>query len=363
MKKYLLTALLFASAGCLWAQDQPPAGKFSGYVFGDYFYHVQRDSLIGTLKNTALSGARDFQGFQIRRIYFTYDNTISAAFSARFRMEATTGSPIVKDAYLKWKDVFRGSDACFGLQPTPAYEISEAAWGYRSLEKTIMDLRGIVPSRDLGASLRGSLAGSGTLGYWLMVGNNSGTGTESDKFKRYYANIQVRPSEELQATLYADYAAQPDVNDPSVTALPPQSVGHGTLTTAVFAGYAKKDRFTVGIEGFMTSTKHDYATAGSSSLRTRTSAGVSVFGSVNLASELVFVGRYDWYDPNTDDAASVVSNALERNYLLAGLAWRADKNVSIIPNIQVETYEKAARASVRADASVTARITLSYVFL
>ncbi|HLP15487.1 MAG TPA: hypothetical protein VK470_04450 [Bacteroidota bacterium] len=369
MKKivFVFTTMLCASA---FAQEAPH-GKFSGYMFGDYFYNVQRDTSIALFKNTAVNGARDFQGFQLRRIYFTYDNEIAQAFTTRFRLESTTGSPIVKDAYLKWKNMFAGSDLYFGVQPTPAYDISESAWGYRSLEKTIMDLRGIVPSRDLGVSLRGKLTGDGSLNYWVMVGNNSGTNAETDKFKRYYVNFQIKPVANLQATLYADYAAQPAVNDPASVTIPKATVSHSTMTTAVFVGYGMPDRYNLGVEGFLSTTEHDFAKTGSSSLNARSAMGISVFGSLNLSSDLSAVARFDLFNPNTDsDAkdplkvpASVVAASLARNYLIASLVWKADKNVSIMPNIQYETNEKAANAPVTPKSSVTARVTFYYIFL
>ncbi len=137
--------------------------KLSGYMFGDYFYNAQRDDDITTLSNVALGGPEEFNGFLLRRIYFTYDDDISKDFAVRFRLEADSVSldsrgkitVFVKDAYLRWKNIGK-NEFIFGIQPPPAYEVSEAAWAYRSLEKTIMDLRGIVSSRDIGVSLRGN---------------------------------------------------------------------------------------------------------------------------------------------------------------------------------------------------------------
>jgi len=93
---------------------------------------------------------------------------------------------------LTWKNVFVGSNLTFGTQLTPGFAISEANWGYRFLEKTIMDQKGLVGAVDLGISLRGKLTSDGTFNYWLMIGNNSASGTvpENNKYKRYYADIQ-----------------------------------------------------------------------------------------------------------------------------------------------------------------------------
>ena len=156
MKKALsfLTVILFF-AGFSFAQDSSP--KFSGLMFGDYFYNAGSHD----------SNLKDLNGFQLRRIYLNTDYTISENFMTRFRFEAdqtaasnTAGGKLgvmVKDAWLGWKNIFTGSDLIFGLSPTPAFDVSEGAWGHRYLEKTIMDLNGAVPSRDLGIDLKGNL--------------------------------------------------------------------------------------------------------------------------------------------------------------------------------------------------------------
>ena len=356
--KYISTILLAALSltSIIYTQDKP-VPKISGYMFGEYFYNVARDTGISSLSNVATGGKKDLNGFQFRRIYFTYDNEISSTFSARFRLEGTTGSPIIKDAYLKWKNVFDGSDLLFGLQPTPAFEISEGFWGYRSLEKTILDLRGIVTSRDLAVSLKGKLDESAMIKYWVMFGNNSSTGAESDKYKRLYAHLQFAPTEKISLTVYSDYKMQPSINDLKSTSTPKATLNHNALTTAVFAGYTEKDMFKFGFEGFLQSTPNDYKDGSPDSLVSKNAIGLSVFGSYNLSAVLSLVGRYDLFDPNMNNKAKSDS----RNYFIFGADWKADKNVSIIPNILYETYEGIGSRSV--EASVTARITLFYTFL
>ena len=143
MKKMLALSTLLILLGLSISVGQ---GKFGGYMFADYYYNVSRDASFGSAApaNSALSanspGATAMQAFQMRRVYFTYDNDISDQFTARFRLEvdqaanASNGKigSFVKDAYLKWKNIFSGSDLILGIQPPPAYEVSEAAWGYRS---------------------------------------------------------------------------------------------------------------------------------------------------------------------------------------------------------------------------------------
>ena len=364
----------FMAVIILMGVDAKSQGKFSGLMFGDYFYNVARDTTFRrtNLSNSAVSGQKDLQGFQFRRIYFTYDNDISEKFTTRFRLEADQAalssngkiSTYVKDAYLKWKNIFGGSDLTFGLQPTPAYEISENAWGYRSLEKTIMDLRGIIPSRHLGISLKGKLDEGGSVNYWLMFANNStstsvpnGTVAGNDKFKRYSLHLQFKPSDKLQITLYGDLLARPQVNDPKSTAVPRATLSNDAITGAVFVGYAEKDKYNFGVEGFLNSTANQFVNA-TGSPAALSALGITVFGTVNLQQDLVLIARYDYFDPNTSSDAK----GDMRNYILAGLSFKVDKNVQIIPNVQLETYEAVPNGP-SLDPSVTGRITFYYNFL
>jgi len=370
--------LLIAVACGLGLTDAVAQGKFSGYMFGDYFYNATRDTAFhsGNLSNSAVGGKKDLQAFQLRRIYLTYDNDISERFTSRFRLEAdaSAGSKeldannkvtvFVKDAYLKWKGVFQGSDLIFGFQPTSAFEISETAWGYRSLEKTIMDLRGIIPSRELGISLKGKLVESGAANYWVTIANNTGTGAVNgtdpyfDKYKRYSLNLQFKPTDQLQITAYGSYLGKPEINDPKSTSNPKATLSNGVMTGALFVGYSEKDVFTVGLEGFLASQSNTIPNSDTTGLKAQSALGFSLFGSVNVSPELTVVARYDYFDPNSDGRYKGDA----RSYLIAGLAWKPDKNVQIIPNVQIETYEAVPNGR-SIDPSVTGRVTLYYIFL
>ncbi len=361
-------ALLFILCfGSLLAQEKSftPGGKLSGLMYSDYYYNVLRDASFGgapppnAAVNSNAPGGTAMQAFQIRRVYLTYDYEIAEQFTTRFRLEvdqaanASNGKigSFVKDAYLKWKNIFSGSDLIVGIQPTPSYDISEAVWGYRSLEKTIMDLRGIVPSRDQGLSLKGKLIGNGSVYYWLMFANNSANSPETDKYKRYYAHLQVKPLTGLQATLNIDYRAAADIRNRYMNI----SVNNDILTSSLFVSYGETGKYSLAAEGFMMSTTNGYDNG--VSLASKSGLGFSIFGNINLSSELVLVGRFDNYDPNTDGKSA----GDVRNYVIGGLDWRVARNVSIIPNILYETYE-APPASSAPEASLTGRVTFYYMF-
>lgn len=325
-------------------------GKLSLLAYADYFYNIQRDPAFASFSNTALSGGEAFQAFQFRRIYFTYDYAMTDDVSSRFRLEADQAAltsdgkfgVFVKDAYLRWKNVL-GNDLFIGIQPTPAFEISEGAWGYRSLEKTIMDLRGIVGSRDLGVSARGSFDNQGSIRYWFMIGNGAGNKPEADKLKRYYGHVNIRLTG-LDVTLYADFNPRPDITDPFTAG----KVGNSTMTTAVFAGFEATERLKFGLEGFLQSTANSYNTG--TDLTKRNGIGISGFIRLRLQEGLEFVGRYDHFDPNTHSAAVGDS----RGYIVSGVSWMAVPNVQVIPNVQIETFETTF------ETSITGRVTVNW---
>ncbi len=389
MIKYLFLLIVGV---CLVSATALSQATFSGYMFGDYYYNIARDTSFNhkAPSNSALSsaapGPKDMQAFQFRRIYFTMDDKISDKFSTRFRLEADqyanpgvtspaagTSSdelvsgkvaPFIKEAWVTWKDIFDGSNFTFGLQLTPGFAISEAAWGFRFLEKTIMDQKGLVPAVDLGASLRGKLTSDGTVNYWLMIGNNDASGTipENNKFKRYYANLQVLPATNLQATAYVDYASAPDILTLDKTG----TVGNSISTEAIFVGYGKSSlnstaptETNIGAEVFMQQQSNGY-TNSSKTLASKNGLGYWVYGQYYFMPEFGVVARYDNYDPNTgsDNAAKGDS----RNYALGGLVFKADKNVFISPNVVYETYETPVGGT-PIDASVTLRLSFWYIYL
>lgn len=361
MKTYLMAVcclgILFSSG---FSQDP---GKLSGLFYLDYSYNIGRDSSFAGFGNTALAGPKAFQSFQFRRIYFTYDYSLTEDFSTRFRLEADQAalssagkiSTFVKDAYLRWKNIFGQSELFVGVQPTPAFEISEGIWGYRSLEKTIMDLRGIVLSRDLGIALRGKADEGGMFSYWFLVAIGAGNRPETDKYKRYYGNLQIKPLSGLTVTLYGDLMARSDITDPFSTATPKARVSNSMLTGSLFLGYTGVSNLRAGLEGYIQNTANEFNTG--TALVTRKGRGISLFASYGIANNIDIVGRYDHFDPNTDG----LSKGDSRGYLLGAVSWRVEPRVFIMPNIQIETYEKSPTGR-SFDSSMTARITVAWQF-
>lgn len=362
MKKIILGLLCLLSSNVLFAQEIS-SGKFSGLMFGDYFYNAARDTGLSALSNVANGGKQDLNGFQFRRIYLTYDNEISKSLVTRFRLEADQSANtsdgkvgvFVKDAYLSWKNIFDGSDLTFGIQPTLVIENADADWGHRFLEKTILDLRGIVSSRDLALSLKGKFDSEGTFKYWLMIGDGSGNKPETDKYKRFYAHLQYYPIKNLSITLYGDLKSKPSVDDPQNNSTSPSTLSNNDLTYALLLGYNVKDNFSVGAEVFLNTTQNGIRS--SSLVKDRNGMGLSIFGSYNFSQQVSAVGRFDYFDPNTNTDF----NGDSRNWFIFSLNYKPIDKVTISPNIIVEAYESINGRSI--DASITPRVTMYYTFL
>jgi predicted porin len=123
---------------------------------------------------------------------------------------------------------------------------------------------------------------------------------------------------------------------------------------AAFIGFLPIDGLKVGLEGVLTQSSNGFNTG--TALKTKSGLGLSMFANYALRNDLNLVGRYDFYDPNTDGGAKADS----RNYVIAGLDWKVNDRVSVIPNVQIETYEKAPLKTF--DASVTGRLTMVWIF-
>jgi hypothetical protein len=193
-----------------------PAGKISGLMFGDYYWYDKwHQDQISTTNTNSVQGQ---QGFWIRRAYFTYDLTFNAKFTTRFRLEVNSNgqftspgnlNPYVKDAYLKW--TFTGKQVLtLGIQPSLTFDWLEGFWGLRHIEKTPADLYRIDSSRDFGLTLGGPIEAVKNLGYAAQFGNESGTGSETDKYKilRFEGRYDMNPGIALEG--FYSYGKRPN---------------------------------------------------------------------------------------------------------------------------------------------------------
>lgn len=313
---------------------RPAVGQtldLGGRAFGDYFYAASTpDSLHGALPYpiSVPDAAREgLHGFAYRRLYLTMDFQLSRRLEGRARLEANDGTtgpkgpvPYVKDLYLTW--TYSGAhSATVGVAKPPAFEISNDIWGYRSLEKTILDRRGIVSSRDFGLRLDGPLLADGKVRYALMYANNSAAQPETDAHKRGYGRVSATPTERLTVVAGGDYTEHNDRRDYS-------------LRLSTFAGY-EGERVRIGLEGYRTATALTDTT-------TTEEYGASVFGGLQLTRSWGVVARLDWTTellPMSDPAVDLEFDPVE-SFILAGITYQPHPNVEVIPNVWIRNSNR-----------------------
>lgn len=315
-----------------------PSFKISGLVYGDYYAILEnhRDDLQGQ------------NGFWIRRLYFTYDHTLSRSLSLRVRLEAnskadfvTSGvtTPYIKDAWLKWS--FGAQALSFGMAPTPNIEAVDAFQGYRALEKPPLDLYRWDGSRDMGLLLQGGFGKERRTRYSFQLGNGSGTGSEVDQSKAVRGQILHRFARGLVVQGYADWQDRP--------------LGREAWTLEAFAGW-QQTKWRASLEyGHQTRRRAGGEDADLSL------DFLSAFAAIQASARLSFVGRVDRnFDPiplgETIDYRPFSAEA-KSTFGLLGVDVTLAPTVHLIPNVQVTVYDTAENGT-KPGTDVVPRVTL-----
>jgi hypothetical protein len=344
----LLSAITIVNFVNAQDSDFKPSGNLSGYVFGDYYYMGHADSLgrgagnvqykpysttstllipsTGTpvlgykgndsivklgsanknLLGSGLQNKAKSNAFQIRRVYISYDYnfapkfTASATLADEQNLDAGGNNTVyLKYAYLKWADIFPMINLIIGQQPTPSFATTpfgtEPLWGYRSIERTIMDIHNIDASSDLGVALQGDVwrgfSGDSLkpnlVGYMLQIGNGSSAKPENDGYKTMrYTIYSSLMQQKLTFGFYGDY---------KTTAL-----GTVNQSATTFKGYAnfKTKKFKIGGEIFFQNWKNG-ATLSTNAYQDINIMGWSVFTSGKIIQDLNFFARLDMFNPDT----------------------------------------------------------------
>jgi hypothetical protein len=317
-----------------------PATSFrlSGYMFGDFYW-------IGRHHRPELEGQN---GFWFRRVYFTYDHTLSERFAARFRLEmnsagdfksATRLTPFVKDAYLRW--TMGHQRLVLGMSPTPTFEVVEEVWGYRAVEKTPQDLHQLDGSRDFGVALLGSLDAGARVTYHLMVGNGSDVGSEVDRHKAFRASLGYHPSPRWVVELYAGRENRP-----------------GRTTWETLQGFAAYKR-PGGRVGLLVTRQVRQGAPGQAPGTLELASGFVVKQVTDSAALFLRADRFFDPSPAGERIPYLPFSPSARSwFLLAGFDLKPDSRVHLLPNVEVVRYDR--RAGLRAD--VVARMTFFFLW-
>jgi hypothetical protein len=332
--------------------------SINGVVYADYYYNVDNHA----------AAMKDQNAFSFRRIYFTFENNLTETIKMRFRLEsahdkfgtANKINPFVKHAYLEWANFIPSHKLYLGIGETNAFKNSETYWGYRSVEKTIMDLENISSSADMGIALKGDFGK--ILHHWLTIFNGTGYGSaEVDKYKKIGYALWLTPVNGLMIEGYMDYEKQ----DPATgTFKYAKDYFQGSAYTTMkgFIGYSAP-RLNLGFEYFKRTNKESGAIDAAGTARTDViKAGYSIFGSwITPIPKVKLFVRYDSFDPNTGDnvwvSDSINGKDDDHRLIIAGLDFIPKGNIHIMPNIWIQKYSSSGKAD-----DFMARLTLYYSY-
>jgi hypothetical protein len=333
---------------CYFSSGQEKSGGYiHGLIVGDYFYKTGGDAQpFGSASQFSQPLPKDSSGFQIRRLQLFYDYTFSDEFSTRFQLEGNEQSLdpngrlslYMKTAYLEWKNLVPKSSLYIGLVPTPTWINVEGQWGYRSVEKTITDFRGLGSLTDMGVHLRGTLFSDGSVGYSLMIGNGNAQKPENNNFKKYYAMINGKPLQNLSVEAYVDYESNAQQKD--------------RTTWKAFLSY-QEPSFMIGMEILeQVQKKQDTFFADDAPF------GISVFSWYRLFDQWKVYGRLDRYDPNRFSSLT----GFYEYFISLGLDYMPINNVHFMPNIWINAFTDKSSAGRTKSADVVPRITFFFLF-
>jgi hypothetical protein len=314
--------------------------RISGLFFGDaYSVAEHHDPAIA-----------DASGFWLRRVNLIFDQKVAERWTARLRFEAaspgTFGAseqiePYVKDAFLMWKG--QRAEVAFGLTPTPTVDYVEAAWGYRPVERVIVDLQRLGGTRDLGVAVRGSFDEGKRWRYSAMVGNGSGLRGETNEGKKGMLSLIFQPGEAWGFEAYGDFESRPGETD---------------RTTFHLFGYHKAGWGRVGLQA-------------ARQVRQQPNGGeldidlASLFVVVEVGERSHLLARADrMFDPNPEGASIAYlpfDPQAESLLLVFGWDYAVLPRLSFIPNVEWITYD-TSDGGVDPEDDVLVRLTASWSF-
>ena len=364
MKKARLTFLGILLSLSLTAQETSDAiakllssGNAYATMFFEYYYMIEGNDIYPGRSEFAMKNRND-NAFSFRRVYLGYDHTFSDKFSGRVQMELTDRTILdrgqraffLKEASLTWKEIYPLADLIIGHGSTPVWSVegAEMYWRYRSIEKTIADARGLRSSNDAGLRIKGRFNGQGTLGYNLMVGNGNSARPENDKYKLFYANVWTKLfDKQLYLELFQDY------NEAS---------GNRSIYTTKGLIAWRTANYTLAAE-LLNQTRNGFG-YDDDNINFR---GLSVFAHTDIIpGQLRVFGRYDSYNPDFDfrpeHYGPEAITPFDEQFFIFGLDFSPLKNIHVMPNIWINSYNNKMDGQTTPETEVVARLTFNVTF-
>lgn len=307
-----------------------PSGKIIGLAFGDFYWFSNHH-------DPRFDGQ---QGFWLRRAYLGYDHAFSSTMSMRLRLEMNSNGalaggnlvPFVKDAYFNWKYHGR-QQARLGIEPSLTFDSEEGFWGLRHIEKTPADLYGIDSSRDFGLAVSGPIGEQG-VSYAAQFGNDSGNGSENNKFKVVRLLGLFEAKSGLRVEGIFNYGKRPNGQD--------RTTAKGLLgfkkNAFRFAGqYLWQERQSGAAETPDTKI-HIWSGFGSWDVKPNKASLFGRFDSVKGDQGGADIGL-----PGADGIAFLaLSDGAPFKLFIAGLEFHLDRSIRISPHVEWVNYDDPA---------------------
>lgn len=357
--------------------DFKPSGKIWGYAFGDYAYKLHTDAeKRGSIQYSKLP--QDYNSFNFRRIYLGYDYQFSPNVSSQFLLahestsEANTSNPdvltdnnrgvYIKAMNIRFKNVIPRATIVAGQQATPTFAtLVDGVWGYRSVEKSIADQRGISSSTDLGVGIFGKIGKNENVGYDVMLGNNNGAKLENNNFKKLYTSLYAYFLDK-KLVIQGNYEVGRAARSPVIKNM---------STIKAFAAY-KSSATTVGVEAFrqLQTNNATYVAGTDTAFSDAAASGISFFITQQITKDkLNFFARFDVYNPdakfNANNKYIGSYNSNKETFATIGLDFVPYKNVHLMPNIWFDQFQSKmpdATGKLKNDYDLEGRITLYFLF-
>jgi len=251
--------------------------------------------------------------FEINRAYLTYETVL--ADDAKIKLQTDVGRQkndtdnphlfvYLKNAKLDWKKGF--GTLTIGLQGMNVFKIQEGNWGYRSIEKSAIDLNKWSSSADLGIGWYYRL-NPGLQGSLLITNGNGYKKPENDKYKLLSLQLFTGEKKLKQSGFNAGGVA-------TYTQYDADSVTVGTRSIIGLFGGLATEKLRVGGE-------FDYLYDSEVS---ETITIASAYGNLNLNETNALFLRFDL--TNEGDQSE--------KYFIFGGSVSPAKNLKIMPNLR-----------------------------
>jgi hypothetical protein len=386
-----------------------PQRRVWGYAFGDYYYDGHSPVLTSTQgkENSFYQVPTYRNAFTFRRIYLGYDYEITKKFKAELLLasEPTASTAVsgttaisnsdnladnkmsfyIKNANIRMRDLWKGTDFVIGELSTPSFalnepgtnaptSLSETTWSYRSVERTVTDFHKN-NSFDVGASLQGTFdPQTKNFGYVLMMGNNTqasllpASNANTGFYKIFYGDIWAKLfNQHIYVDLYADYAK----TAPATYLIG----GQDHQMTKLFVSYISKP-ITIGVEAYTQQMANGVENTITKAPENATVNALSLWVRGPISKTVNYFARFDTYNPdtqfNTSDTYSVNTNygsydpTEKEKFVTAGIDWNPTKNVHFMPNLWFVQYTDqllpTSKGYLPNDHTIVYRMTFFYTF-